>query len=313
MRTTRFALGSFLFVAWFASASMAQAQRTFVSGLGDDGNPCTRTAPCRTFTQALIGTSAGGEVVVLDSAGYGTFTITQSVTVQALPGVYAGVSVFSGNGITINAGEADVVILRGLTVNSVGEPFGSGVFFNAGGTLHIEGCVLNGFPGAGAELPARASGLSGRLEVKDSIMRGNGLGIALSPGLGTVIAAIENVRLEGNHVGLKVSDTAKVVVRNSLAAGGSFGFEASSGNGGVVDLNIENCVASNNSTFGIVAFGDVINMGPVTVRLSNSTVTNNGVGLSVSGPVASFLTRGNNTVEGNTTNTSGTIGSYTAK
>src|SRR5215467_12306286 len=92
-----------LFSVLSVSSASAQVQRTFVSGGGADSNPCSRTAPCRTFTQALMGTNAGGEVVVLDSAGYGPFTITQAVSIIAPPGVYAGVSVFSGNGITITA------------------------------------------------------------------------------------------------------------------------------------------------------------------------------------------------------------------
>src|SRR5215467_8341508 len=98
-----------LFGALSVTSASAQAQRTFVSGLGSDSNPCARTAPCRTFTQALLGTAAGGEVVVLDSAGYGAFTITQPVSIIAPPGVYAGISVFSGDGITITAGGSDTV------------------------------------------------------------------------------------------------------------------------------------------------------------------------------------------------------------
>jgi hypothetical protein len=105
MRAIPSAFASLLFLALFASTSMAQAQRTFVSGLGSDGNPCTRAAPCRTLTTALAQTNAGGELIVLDSAGYGAFAIGKSVSVIASPGVYAGISVFSGDGIVINAGD----------------------------------------------------------------------------------------------------------------------------------------------------------------------------------------------------------------
>src|SRR5215469_8886866 len=93
MRLFRIALGSFLIVTVFASVSQAQVQRTFVSGSGSDGNPCSRTSPCRTFTQALSVTNPGGEVIALDSAGYGAFIVTQAVTIQAPNGVYAGVTV----------------------------------------------------------------------------------------------------------------------------------------------------------------------------------------------------------------------------
>src|SRR5215471_13629595 len=102
-KAIRLAVLSFLFVAFFESASIAQ-QRTFVSGGGNDLNACSRTAPCRTFGHAISQTSVGGEVIVLDSAGYGAFTITQAVSIIAPPGIYAGISVFSGDGIDINAG-----------------------------------------------------------------------------------------------------------------------------------------------------------------------------------------------------------------
>ena len=119
-------LFGFFGVLSVATAS-AQAPRTFVSGLRSDSNPCTRTAPCRNFAQAISQTSPGGEVVVLDSAGYGAFTITQAVSITAPPGVYAGISVFSGDGITITAGGSDTVILRGLTLNNQAAP-GPGLF-----------------------------------------------------------------------------------------------------------------------------------------------------------------------------------------
>src|SRR5215469_3807330 len=100
MKPVKLILESFVLVA--LSVSLAQAQqRTFASGLGNDANPCTRIAPCRTIAQALSLTNAGGEVVILDSAGYGAFAITQPVSIVAAPGVYAGISVFSGNGIDI--------------------------------------------------------------------------------------------------------------------------------------------------------------------------------------------------------------------
>jgi hypothetical protein len=306
MKAIRLALGSFLFVTLFASTSMAQVQRTFVSGLGDDTNPCSRTSPCRTISHALMGTNAGGEVIVLDSAGYGPFSITQSVSIIAPPGVYAGISVFSGDGIDINAGVSDTVILRGLTVNDQGS-FDNGIFFHTGGTLHVEDCVVNGFsPGFGVNFAA-----AGNLEVKDSIMRGNSDGILIEPSLGMAVATIDHVRLEGSTdgAGLRVREGSRVTVRNSVASGNVVGFEVHSESSAPAELNLENCVASNNS-YGVLAG---ISLGVVTVRISNSTVTDNFHGLVNLGSPAVILSRGNNTVEGNTTNTSGTIGSYGAK
>jgi hypothetical protein len=309
-RPSRLILGSFLFLAFLASLSHAQGvQRTFVSGLGSDGNPCSRTAPCRTFGQAISQTNAGGEVYVLDSAGYGPFTITKSISIVAPTGLTAGVSVFSADGIAINAGASDGIILRGLTVNNQGST-GNGIIFNTGGTLHIEGCVINGFSGG--------SGLffvgAGKLEVKDSIIRGNGHGIAIATLSGTAVAAIEQVRLEGNSNGLYVGDGSKVVARNTVASNNSdSGMEVANGFGGFAQLNIENCLASNNSGVGILATSATT--GGVTARVSNSTVTNNGTGLQAlsGGALVLFFTRGNNTVEDNGSDTSGPILSYSGK
>jgi len=305
-RARRLALGSFLLAALFASAAEAQ-QRTFVSGLGNDTNPCTRSSPCRTIAQALSLTVAGGEVVVLDSAGYGPFTITQAVTVQAPPGVYAGISVFSGAGITVNAGVTDTVILRGLTVNNQGSN-GDGIFAFAGGTLHVESCVVNGFSsGSGVDFSN-----PGTLEVKDSILRGNSTGIFVGPPSGTAQAEIDHVSMNDNTGdGLDVLGGSKVTIRDSVASGnGNNGFSVICSGATSAELNVEGCVVSSN-TLGIVSTSS--STGVATVRVSNSTITNNSEGLHNSGSPAVFLSRGNNTVEGNTTNTDGTIGSYGAK
>jgi hypothetical protein len=300
-RTIPSVFGSTLLVVLFACGASAQ-QRTFVSGLGSDSNPCSRTAPCRTFTQAVSQTGTGGEVIVLDSAGYGPFTITSAISIIAPPGVYAGISVSSGDGIDINAGASDTIILRGLTVNNQGST-GSGIFFLTGGTLHVESCVVNGFSDGSGVYHGGAD-----LEVKDSIMRGNSEGIRVQPSFETGVATIDRVRLEGNtgFGGLFVLDGSTVVVRNSVASDNQFyGFLAWAFDGGPVELNVENCLAFNNVLTGIVSLG-------ATIRVSNSTVTDNGTGLG--NDLGGFLaSRGNNTVEANGTDTSGTIGSYTAK
>jgi hypothetical protein len=351
MKTLRFALGSLLLVAFLATASMAQNGRTFVSGAGSDTNPCSLTSPCRTFTQAISKTNAGGEVIVLDSAGYGAFTINQAVSITAPPGVYAGISVGSLDGIDVNAPSA-TVILRGLTINNQGSsPTGVGIGFNTGhgsggGTLRIEGCVVNGFNnGPGIDFTG-----PGTLEVKDSILTGNNVGISVTSVSGTARAAIDNVRLEDNTTyGITVYDGTIVTVRNSAASGNQYGFAVNGGSSAAgAQLNLEKCVATNNITYGVdvqwnssqtgaaeiniescvvsgqnatassVAIGAFANStAPATVRLSNSMVTDNTTGLQALGATATILSRGNNTVEGNNTyeNTSGggTITTYTAK
>lgn len=309
MKTIRFGLGSLLFAALFTQVSQAQVQRTFVSGLGDDGNPCSRTAPCRTFAQAVVGTSSGGEVVALDSAGYGTLTgansITKAISIVAPPGVYAGITAFSGDGIDINARASDIVILRGLTVNNLGLS-GVSVAFTSGATLHVESCVLNGPSNGGAVIGIQAT--VGNLELKDSFVRGNALGILM----GNAFATVERARIEGNVRGLDIQTGSRVTVRDSVISGNlDIGVLVFSNGSSPIDMNIENCMISNNG-YGIDAART--STGVIAVRISNSTVTNNSnVGIINIGSLSVVLSRSNNTVEGNETDTSGTIGTYTAK
>src|SRR5713226_8508420 len=121
----------------------AQACRTWVSGVGDDANPCSRTAPCKTFAGAISKTAPGGEINALDPGGFGAVTITKSISIEAV-GVTAGVLVSGTNGIVVNAGPNDVVVLRGLTLEGLGTSL-AGINFISGGVLHVENCTINNF------------------------------------------------------------------------------------------------------------------------------------------------------------------------
>jgi hypothetical protein len=309
MKRTTTASGflSAILLTVLVSSASAQSQRTFVSGGGSDANPCSRTAPCRTFGQAISQTNPGGEVIVLDSAGYGAFAITSAVSITAPPGVYAGIAVFSGDGIDINAGASDIVILRGLTVNNQGST-GGGIVFSGGAALHIESCIVNGF----ANNTGISFNVAGKLELKDSIMRGNLTGVAIATPSGTAAASLDHVRPEKNGGrGLFAGSGSQVTIRGSVASGnGNDGLAAIAGGSANAELNIESCVSSNNGGSGIAA--DKTSTGVATVRVSNSTATDNQNGFFV-GAGQSLLSRGNNTVEGNSVNTNGTVGSYTAK
>jgi hypothetical protein len=254
-------------------------------------------------------TNPGGEVIALDSAGYGAFTVTQAVTIQAPNGVYAGVTAFAGDGIDVNAGPSDIVILRGLALNAQGGT--NGIVQNSSGTLHIENCVINGFTsGAGIAF----NGL-GSLQVNDSTIRNNNDGIAVAPFTPTATASIENVRLKGNVNGLHVKAGSIVAIRNSVASGNTIGLWAEAGND-QAELNVESCMVTENSGVGIQATnpGGFVD---ATCRVSNTLVSRNGTGLQglAGGPfhTGKILSRGNNTVEGNVTNTSGIVSSYSSK
>lgn len=132
-----------------ASPAMAQASRTWVSGVGDDVNPCSRTAPCKTFAGAISKTAASGEINVLDAGGFGGVTITKSITIRA-DNLEAGVLVAGTNGIVINAGVDDRVVLIGLDIEGLGSVGNAlnGVHILQAGHVLIQDCTIHAFTGA---------------------------------------------------------------------------------------------------------------------------------------------------------------------
>src|SRR5579862_2266979 len=130
-----------------SSSARAQATRTWVSGVGDDANPCSRTAPCKTFTGAISKTAPAGEIDALDPGGFGAVTITKSITIDGGGGVIAGVLVSGTNGMVVEAGATDTVIIRHMDINGLGPTNGglNGIDFVSGERLVIEDCKIYGF------------------------------------------------------------------------------------------------------------------------------------------------------------------------
>jgi hypothetical protein len=276
------------------SVAHAQATRTWVSGVGADENPCSRTAPCKTFAGAILKTATGGEISVLDSAGYGAVTITKSITIDGA-GAHASILAALANGVIVNAA-GSVVTLRNLSINGVGSGF-DGIRFLAGAELHVENVVADRMTGKGiAFQPSN----NAELFVSNSTFAHNAQGIAVTPGVGfTARATVENSRMVDNSgAGLRAERGAVVSVRNSVATGNTNGFVAT-GVGGDAFLQLENCGASHNSAAGIFAG---LGGGGLTafVSMSNCLVTGNANGLSAdaSGIIRSF---GDNKVVDNTT------------
>jgi hypothetical protein len=220
-----FAPASIAFLSILISTSaMATAQRTFVASNGNDANPCSLPQPCRGFARAITQTSAGGEVIVQDSAGYGPVTISQSVSIIAPAGVYAGVSVLSGDGITIGASASDVVTLKGLTVNSQGGS--NGIVVTSVAQLRLEGLTVSGFAGGAAILVSGPTPTL--LTLKDSVFRSSDYGLSL-PNASAGQIVIDNVHLE-NHgiVAVYVQSSAgsgevHLTIDNSVISGFSIG------------------------------------------------------------------------------------------
>src|SRR5687767_13598389 len=137
-------LSAFGLLLTIASApAMAQATRTWVSGVGDDVNPCSRTAPCKTFAGAISKTAASGEISALDPGGFGAVTITKSITLNG-DGTLAGILAAGTSGIIVNAGATDKVIIRNISINGFNSGF-NGIRYLAGGTLTVENVTINGF------------------------------------------------------------------------------------------------------------------------------------------------------------------------
>src|SRR5690348_13712375 len=125
-----------------STAVQAQATRTFVSPAGNDADPCSLAAPCRTFAAAYAATNAGGEIAVLGTAGYGTLTISKAISIVNGGGFEAGIAVpSSGTGITISAGATDAVSLRGLSIEGAGVGQ-TGIEFLGGKSLTVENCII---------------------------------------------------------------------------------------------------------------------------------------------------------------------------
>ena len=186
----------------------ASATRPFVSATGSDTNPCTFSSPCRSFQHAHDVVTSGGEIDVLDPAGYGALTITGAISIQGHG--YAGLAVPSGNGLTINAGLTDKINLRGLLIDGVGTG-DDGIVFNTGGSLNIQDCVIRNFAGAGIHFLSTAS-VSTLFSVSDTLVADNGgNGIDVEPTGAVVVTGVFNrVEIDHNAV-IALSSTATQV------------------------------------------------------------------------------------------------------
>lgn len=273
-----------------ASAANAQATRTWVSGVGDDANPCSRTAPCKTFAGAISKTAAGGVINVLDPGSYGAVTITKSITIQN-EGSFAGILFAGINGIIVNAGASDVVILRGLSFEGVGTGLNA-IRFLAGLALYVENCDLNRGTQKGIDFEPSGNSL---LFVKNTDIRnfnsgGTGGAVFIKPGVaGTANAFLDNVKMERSLFGLRAEDRSNVTATNTQALRNTNdGFHAISTAGAAVTINLDHSVAAFNVAGGIRSDGVA-----ATVRMANTTVAGNTNGLvrANSGAIVSF---GNN-------------------
>src|SRR6516162_7202 len=157
-----------------SAPAFGQATRTWVSGVGDDANPCSRTAPCKTFAGAISKTAPFGEINCLDPGGFGAVTIVKSIIISCEAGT-AGVLVSGTNGIVVSVGASDIVYLRGLDFEGVTLGL-SGISFIGAGVLHVQHCLIRGFNSGSASGINFAANGSSELYVSDSVVADNGTG-----------------------------------------------------------------------------------------------------------------------------------------
>jgi hypothetical protein len=268
-------------LAFGLSAAPAQAgpNRTWVSGKGTDSGTCALTAPCRTFAFAIGQTNAGGEIDVLDPAGYGTVTINEAISIVNDGVGTASITAGSGgNAITINAGASDVH-LRGLTIEGL-DTGTNGIFYSGGtygGNFAIENCVIRDFGGAGIFIQPTGSGvISGVLS--KAITNNSGVGIVVN---GT----------------LTTGASLNVTIVDSEASNNGIGINVASANTAVT---VRNVVASNNGNIGLLAQTNAI------LRLAQSVVTGNGIGVQAQ-TGGTLFSYGDNDIDGNTNNNLGVL------
>jgi hypothetical protein len=285
-------------VVGFAAAAQAQATRTWVSGVGDDVNPCSRTAPCKTFAGAISKTATGGEISVLDPGGYGTLTVTKAITVDGGSGAGWGSTLFSSvNGFIINITTnlaTDKVILRNLSMNGAGTTLGvDGIRFLDGASLTVENVRIFNFSGDGIEVnQSQASSVF----LKNVKITHGAVGIKVTAAA-SCAGTMDDVHVDGmSSHGLQFVSNSAFAIKDlftSRCGGSGVRSEAAS-----INLSILDSISSGNQ-FGFEATAG-------TVRIANCGMFYNNTNLSTI-----VQTGGNNRSGGNSTTNTPTAGGMT--
>ena len=308
---------TFIAASMLVTLPAVAVPRAFVSGHGLDTNPCSVTQPCRSFAAALLTLSPNGEVVALDSAGYGTLTIGQPATFVAPLGVHAGISATAGDAVTVNVAVAGAVNLRNLYINSQGAS--NGINFIAGSELSIEHCVVSGFSSRDILISVTPPAGNAHVKIFDTIVKDSGdSGISADTPLpNNLLVSIDRSHIDGNLSDGIVTDRAEVAVSNSVADSNGTGVHLRGAGRAFGQVGIDSSVVSNNSAIGvylqtnnqslvmhnsmivnIAAYGITgsgkisvdhtsisgcnyaTNTNNATMTLSNSLITENGAGVS---------------------------------
>lgn len=295
--------GGILMAVTHAAPAQAQATRTWVSGTGVDGNPCSRTAPCKTFAFAIGQTAAGGEISVMDPGGYGQVTINKAITING-EGTLASILAGSGSGIVVSAGATDKVILRNIMI--IGAGGGSaGITINSG-DVTVDKCLISEFTtgfvgGIGIFMSGSATT---RVQVIDTNLVNNSHGMWLTTSSGFAIGSLDNVRISGSPGYGVISSTGGVIdISRSVVYNAGTGALLTNSSG--AQINVSDSTLTNN------AVAVMANASGSTINLSNVTLYNNTTGLTTAAG-ATIGTAGNNhgAFNGGALTTNGTVASF---
>jgi len=267
-KITSLMFGSIVAVAAYAAPAHAQATRTWVSGVGDDVNPCSRTAPCKTFPGAISKTAANGEIDCLDPGGFGQVTITKSITIDC-GGVTGGILSSLVNGVIVNAGVNDRIVLRNLNINGIGNG-STGLRFLAGLHLTLENVRIQGTTGIGVDVN---KGASGNLYMHNVYITQTATAVRLFTGAGGINAILNDVKIDAvNGNGLEVASGSTVATIANSAITNVTGSALITTGGGFINAD-KNVFAKNATGANASASGS-------SIRISNNAFNDNGTALA---------------------------------
>jgi len=309
-RLTIMMLAIAIFTLAFASMAQAQASRTWVSGVGDDANPCSRTAPCKTFAGAISKTARNGEINCLDPGGFGAVTITKSITIDCHE-IFASILNSATNGINVPFDSFDqvndlrkTVRIRNINFNgfdngNIGINITGNATNSANSKVYVEDCLLSGnFTGATARgIFDQRLGAGAMLGIRNTTVRNmNSTGISIVGSSGLSVS-ISNSFVSNCGFGIAAANGPKVTVFNTVVTlNAGPGIETDGGS----SIEVDHCVVSNN-----VGVGFVANAAGSVIRVSNTTALGNSSLATTSGggAVSSY---GNNQTGGTAFPSTGT-------
>lgn len=277
-----------------ASATVsAQATRTWVSGVGDDANPCSRTAPCKTFAGAISKTAAGGEINAIDPGGFGAVTITKSIVIDGSSQL-ASILSSGTNAVNIN-GAGIVVTLRNLAINGAGTGL-QGINIVNAAAVTLENVVIDNVTGNGINVVS-----SGNVSLsmnRVSVRRALGSGVLLKPAAGvTATATLNDLQLAGGGSGLRIESRGSATLSGSVISGNANDGVLLLPSDGPASLVLSDSrIVANGS--GATTAGIHANGATASVRLRGNTISGNSVGL-LSANSGAIISHGENLVAGN--------------